>query len=186
MSILNLIYGKCGTGKSEYIYKDIDKKINQFKNIYIIVPEQSNLTSEKKFFEITNRKSLFNVEVLTLSRMAYRIQNELDNKNECLSKQGKAMIIYDLLVKNKKSLNFLGKSEKNVETVEKMFTELKKHNISLNDLDNVNSDDKYTELKLNDIKILYEQYQNKISEKFIDENDTLTILARKYFKNKNV
>ena len=33
---LRLIYGRSGTGKSEYIYKDIDKKINQFKNIYII------------------------------------------------------------------------------------------------------------------------------------------------------
>ena len=66
---LRIIYGRSGSGKSEYIYHDMDKKIEQFKNIYIIVPEQSNLTSEKKFFEITGRKSLFNVQVLTLSRM---------------------------------------------------------------------------------------------------------------------
>lgn len=52
---INLIYGKSGTGKSEYIYKDIDKKIDKFKSIFIIVPEQSNLTSEKKFFEITRK-----------------------------------------------------------------------------------------------------------------------------------
>lgn len=178
MKILNLIYGRSGTGKSEYIYKDIDKKINKFKNIFIIVPEQSNLTSEKKFFEITKRKALFNVEVLTLSRMAYRITNELDIHNNHLSKIGKSMIIYDLLTKNKNELNFLGKSEKNIEIVDKMFTELKKHNISIDDLDNVKLNDKYISLKINDIKILYKQYEDFLSNTFIDENDELTILAK--------
>ena len=91
-TILNIIYGKSGTGKSEYIYKDIDKKINNFKNIYIVVPEQSNLTSEKKFFEITSRKTLFNVEVLTLSRMAYRIALEIGGENNHLSKAQKSML----------------------------------------------------------------------------------------------
>ena len=104
---INLIYGKSGTGKSEYLYKDIDKKIDQYKNIYIIVPEQSNLTSERKFFEITGRKAMLNVEVLTLSRMAYRIALEVNDSNNHLSMIGKSMLIYDLLVRNKKELNFL-------------------------------------------------------------------------------
>ena len=84
MKNFNLIYGRSGTGKSEFLYKDIDKKIDKFKNIFIIVPEQSNLTSEKKFFEITGRKTLFNVEVLTLSRMAYRIQSEIRQHKRAL------------------------------------------------------------------------------------------------------
>ena len=175
---LNIIYGKSGTGKSEYIYKDIDKKIDKFKNIYIIVPEQSNLTSERKFFEITGRKTLFNVEVLTLSRMAYRIAMEIGGNNEHLSKTGKSMLIYDLLVKNKKNLNFLGKSDKNIEVVDKMFSELKKHNVELEDLKNLKLEDKYTELKLDDIKLLYEKYEEKIKNNFIDENDELTILGK--------
>ena len=175
---LNIIYGKSGTGKSEYIYKDIDKKIDKFKNIYIIVPEQSNLTSERKFFEITGRKTLFNVEVLTLSRMAYRIALEIGGNNEHLSKTGKSMLIYDLLVKNKKNLNFLGKSDKNIEVVDKMFSELKKHNVELEDLKNLKLEDKYTELKLDDIKLLYEKYEEKIKNNFIDENDELTILGK--------
>jgi len=181
---LNLIYGRSGTGKSEYIYRDIDKKINDFKNIYIVVPEQSNLTSEKKFFEITGRKSLFNVEVLTLSRMAYRISNELDIEHKHLSKIGKSMLIYDLLSKNKKNLNFLGKSEKNIEIVDKLFTELKKHNIVVEDLRNTELEDRYTNLKLNDVKILYENYEEYLSDTLIDENDELTILAQNIKKSK--
>ena len=47
---------------------------------------------------------MLNVEVLTLSRMAYRVMSEIGKSNKNLSKLGKAMIIYDLLNKNKKNL----------------------------------------------------------------------------------
>ena len=146
---LNLIYGRSGTGKSEYIYNDISQKMGQFKNIFIIVPEQSNLMSERKFFEITGKKAMLNVEVLTLSRMAYRVLNEVGGVKSNLSKIGKSMIIYDLLSKNKKDLNFLGKSNKNVDVVDKMFTELKKHKVSIDDLKNAQiTPDKYRNLRV--------------------------------------
>lgn len=175
---LNLIYGRSGTGKSEWIYRDIDKKIDQFKNIFIIVPEQSNLTSEKKFFDITGRKALLNVEVLTLSRMAYRISNEVGQDAKSLSQIGKAMLIYDLLSKNKKDLHFLGKSEKNIDIVSNLFTEFKKHNISVEDLKNTDLQDKYTSLKLKDILFLYEKYEERLANSLIDENDELTRLGK--------
>lgn len=175
---LNLIYGRSGTGKSEWIYRDIDKKIDQFKNIFIIVPEQSNLTSEKKFFDITGRKALLNVEVLTLSRMAYRISNEVGQDAKSLSQIGKAMLIYDLLSKNKKDLHFLGKSEKNIDIVSNLFTEFKKHNILVEDLKSTDLQDKYTSLKLKDILFLYEKYEERLSNSLIDENDELTRLGK--------
>jgi len=181
---INLIYGKSGTGKSEYIYKDMDKKIDKFQKIFIIVPEQSNLTSEKKFFEITGRQAMLNVEVLTLSRMAYRVFDEIGHKNKGLSSVGKTMLIYDILNKNKSALNFLGKSEKNIDVINKMFTEFKKHDVSVENLKNVEIEDRYTELKLKDIWLLYEEYQNRISEKYFDENDELTILKDNIKKSK--
>lgn len=175
---LNLIYGKSGTGKSQWMYHDIDQKINDFQNIFMIVPEQSNLTCEKRFFEITGRKSLFNVEVLTLSRMAYRVSNEIGEATSALSKVGKSMIIYDLLSKHKKNLSFLGKSEKNIEIVENLFTELKKHNITMENLKNVTLEDKYTTLKLKDIQYLYEKYEERLTNGLLDENDQLTKLGQ--------
>ena len=175
---LNLIYGKSGTGKSQWMYHDIDQKINDFQKIFMIVPEQSNLTCEKRFFEITGRKSLFNVEVLTLSRMAYRVSNEIGEATSALSKVGKSMIIYDLLSKHKKNLSFLGKSEKNIEIVENLFTELKKHNITMETLKNVTLEDKYTTLKLKDIQYLYEKYEERLTNGLLDENDQLTKLGQ--------
>lgn len=54
----NLIYGRSGSGKSKTIYEDIKNKIGT-GSIYLIVPEQSNLSAERKLFEVT-RKKYFN------------------------------------------------------------------------------------------------------------------------------
>lgn len=172
---LNIVYGRSGTGKSEYIYKDISKKIGKNK-IFLIVPEQCNLSAEKKLFEISKKNCLIDVEVLTLSRMAYRVANEVGGISCHLSKAGKDMIIFDLISKEKANLNFLGKSEKNIDIVNRMFTELKKHNIRVEDLKQANIEENYTRLKLADIIGLYEKYEEKLLNNFIDENDSLTIL----------
>ncbi|MBR3696805.1 MAG: hypothetical protein IKM97_00805 [Clostridia bacterium] len=115
-----LIYGKSGSGKSTYLYEDLKKKIDIDKNIYLIVPEQSNLMAEKNIFEYTKKNTLLNVEVLTLSRMAKRVLDELNiSTQNRLSKTGRAMLIYDILSKEKSNLKFLGKSDKNIDIVRK-------------------------------------------------------------------
>ena len=173
---LNIIYGRSGTGKSEYIYKDISEKMSTNK-VYLIVPEQSNLSAEKKLFDITNKTSLINAEVLTMSRMAYRVANEVGGSIPHLSKAGKDMLIFDLLNKEKTNLNFLGKSEKNIEIVDRMLTELKKHNVSLELLKNTIIDNQYTNLKVKDIITIYDRYEQKLENNYIDENDVLSILC---------
>lgn len=173
---LNLIYGRSGTGKSEYICNDIKKHIGERK-IFYIVPEQCNLSAEKKLFDILKVNSLIDVEVLTLSRMAYRVSNEIGGTKNHLSKVGKDMLIFDLISKERSNLNFLGKSEKNIDIINRLFTELKKHQVSVQDLEEADIQNQYTNLKLKDITNLYKKYEEKLAGKFIDENDSLTILA---------
>ena len=173
---LNIVYGRSGTGKSKYIYENIKNKLGSNK-IFLIVPEQCNLSAEKKLFEIIDKNSLIDAEILTLSRMAYRVSNEIGGIKNHLSKVGKDMLIFDLISKEKNNLNFLGKSEKNIDIVNRMFTEFKKHGIFVDDLKNVNIEDNYTSLKLKDITLLYEKYEERLANNFIDENDSLTILA---------
>lgn len=175
---LKIVYGRAGTGKSRYVYEDILKNINS-KKIYLIVPEQYNLTAEKMLFNITGKKALLNVEVLTLSRMAYRVSTEIGGKeNLKLSQAGKNMLIYDILSKERDSLSFLGNSDKNIDIVNRMFTELKKHRVDIEDLKSVETDDEYIRLKLKDIINLYEKYELKVKDSFIDEDDVLKVLGQ--------
>lgn len=173
---LNLIYGKSGSGKSNYIYEDIKKNIGE-KNIYLIVPEQCNLSAEIKLFDILNKDSLVNIEVLTLKRMAYRIIKEVKGNYKILTNVGKNLIIYNSLLNNKNNLKFLNKNERNIDIVSRAITEFKKHNIRIENIENATIEDEYTKLKLEDIKKIYNDYENKINNIYLDENDDLTLLS---------
>ena len=58
-----------------------------------------------------------------------------------------------------------------------MLTELKKHNVSLDLLKNTNIENQYTNLKVKDIITIYEKYEEKLKNNYIDENDVLSILC---------
>ena len=182
--MLKIIYGKSGTGKSFNLYSDIKENLS-LRKIFLIVPEQSNLAAEQKLLDFLGINSLIDIEVLTLSRMALRILEEDGYlKQNNLTKAGKAMVIYDILNKQKDKLKFLGNSDKNIDIVMNMITELKKHNVTEEVLNNIDIFNIYTKLKVDDIKIIYEEYNKKLEDKFIDENDILTVISSKIQNSK--
>ena len=166
---LRLIYGKSGCGKSEYCFNEIAKNVNKEK-IYMIVPNQ---------MEKADNLALVNTEVITFSRMAFRVRNEIGGaKKTNLSKSGKAMLLYDILSKCKDNLNFLGKNAENVDIIGNSITEFKKHRIDIENLKKEanTTTDMYLKLKLNDMITMYEEFEKSIQDKFLDENDVLDIL----------
>ena len=175
-----IVYGRAGTGKSEYCYREIAQKIKEENKILIITPEQFSFTAEKKLMDAIDTQAVLNAEVVTLSRMAYRVINEIGGKTKTnLSKCGKAMLIYSILNNNKKELKFLGKTDENVDMLDTAITEFKKHGISLEQLsEEINKqDDIYLKNKLKDLSIVYNGFEEQLSGKYIDETDLLTILA---------
>ena len=175
---LRIIYGRAGTGKSNFIYNEINEKLKYGKKIYIVTPEQFSFTAEQKLME--NKKAVVNAEVITFNRLAYRVINEIGGViNTNLTKCGKAMLIYSILQDKKNELIFLNKSDENIDLCIRTISELKKHGITINDLKNINEkiENKYLKNKLNDIILIYEEFENKIKNKYIDETDLLTILA---------
>ena len=91
------------------------------------------------------------------------------------------MIIANILDKQKENLNFLGKSDKNLEIISRMITELKRNKIDENIIkENIDSiENKYIKLKLEDINLIYSEFNKSISKKFLDDNDLLTIVKNK-------
>lgn len=175
---LKIIYGKSGSGKSTYLFNYIKNIISNPQKIYIITPEQFSYTSERKLLESTNGAAI-NAEVLTFSRMAHRVITETGNNLKNIEPFGRSMLIYDILDNKKKELKFLGKNMQNVEVIDKTITEFKKHNITETNLGKAidNIDDEYLKIKLKDVENIYNAYEEKIKEKFLDENDVLSILA---------
>ena len=184
---LRLIYGKAGTGKSEFCFKEIAKKIDTDK-IIIITPEQFSFTLERKLMETVGTNAVLNAEVITLSRMAHRVIQEVGGENKtALSKCGKAMLIFSILQHNKKDLKFLGKTDENIDIIMRAITEFKQHNITLELLQEEikRIDDTYLKTKLKDMELIYGNFENHLQDNYIDETDRITILASE-LENTNI
>ena len=185
---LRIIYGKPGSGKSQFCFQEIADQIQKEKKIYMITPEQFSFTAEAKLMKTVKNHAVMNAEVVTLSRMAYRVLNEVGGSSKIhLTKQGKAMLIYSILNQNKKELKFIGKSDENIDLCMNAITELKKHGITSQDLQKEieKIEDPYLQTKLKDITFIYEKFQEKIEGKYIEETDLLTILAN-YIEETNI
>lgn len=183
---MQFVYGRSGTGKSQYIYNQINERIDHCSKIFIITPEQFSFTAEKKLIEATSGSAI-KAEVLSFERMAYRIFGEVSGAIDInLSDSIKSMIIYHLLNANKNKLEFMENSEDNVELVARQITELKKHNVKKEAIAEVITKldhNLYLKKKLQDILILYEAFEQWIENKYVDTDDILTLLAKKIEKS---
>ena len=145
---LRIVYGKAGTGKSQFIYNDIEKimKDGAKEKIFIITPEQFSFTAEKKLME--NKKAIINAEVITFNRMAHRVLNEVGGIKNNLTKSGKSMLIYSILQQEKKNLLLLNKTDENIDLCIRTISEFKKNKISITDLKNElkNINDEYLKI----------------------------------------
>ncbi|MFR8103821.1 MAG: helicase-exonuclease AddAB subunit AddB [Clostridia bacterium] len=176
---LRLVYGRAGSGKSYFCFQEIAKRIQEGEKIYMITPEQFSYTAEKKLLEAANTTAVLSAEVITFQRMAYRVMQEVGGRNQTtLSDIGKSMLVYYLLGQKKKKFTFLGKSDENLETIKTAITEFKKHQIKPEKIKEIleQIEDPYLAKKLEDMALIYSQYQKQIEDKYIDENDILTKL----------
>ena len=197
---LQIIYGRSGCGKTQYIFNDISKNIDNGRKKYIITPEQFSFSAEKELLrsleDEEQNSAVINAEVLTFARMAHRVSSEVGGSNKTvLSNCGKSMLIYSILSNKKNNLKFLGKSDSNIDMIMTQITELKKHGVTLENLktlmEQVGENDLYLENKLQDIYTVYSKFQEKIVNNYVDENDALTILesqldATDMFKNTEI
>lgn len=82
---LRLIYGRAGTGKSQFCFNEISNKINEENKIYVITPDQFSFTSGQKLLNSLNKEAVLNADVLTFNRMAYRVASEVRRINKSKS-----------------------------------------------------------------------------------------------------
>ena len=176
---LRFIYGKSGTGKTTYCFNEIKKLIDNNKKVYIITPEQFSFTAENNLMKICEKKAVINAEVITFERMAYRIITEVGGlSNILLSNAGKSMLLTNIIEKHRENLNVLGKTDKNLDLIIRMITELKKNNVTTDIIEQkiYNIEDNYLKLKLKDINLLYTEFNKEIENRYLDDDDLLTIV----------
>lgn len=190
---IRFIFGRAGTGKSRFCLEQIKKKIennNDTNKLILIVPEQYTFDTERKFLDIVTEKGFLRGEVLSFKRMAHRVFEECGGRNDVkISDSGRNMLIYKLLKDKGDELQYFNRMSKEhgfSSVVSKIITEFKKYNISTEILGTREEEihDEELKKKMNDLKIIYHDFNEILHKRFIDSDDELTLLAEKLIECK--
>lgn len=185
---LQFIYGRAGSGKSFHCLNQIKSKQleNNSKKLVLLVPEQYTLQAERDLINVLKTGGILKTEVLSFRRMAYRVLNQVGGITyPHIHPAGKCMIIYRILDKMQDKFAIFHKSANSqgfVNTISTLITELKRYNVHPDNLDSVLKEldeDNYLRSKLNEIKLIYSEFENMLSKRYRDADDELTILANK-------
>ncbi|AZV55698.1 helicase-exonuclease AddAB subunit AddB [Clostridium sp. AWRP] len=196
---IRFIYGRAGSGKSYYCLQSIKKRIeeNENRNLILLVPEQFSFQAEKNLLKSVGQKGMLKAQVLSFKRAAERVFGEVGGgTRKHVNDSGKAILLYEIIERNKRKLKVFGKSTKKqgfVNMISDMITELKKYDISLkllqdslDRIENINLKN-----KLEDIIIIYSEFQERLHKNYIDSEDILSLLYEKldisnFFNNAEV
>ena len=76
---LQFILGASGTGKTTYLYDTVTKLAAEHPevNYFFIVPEQFTLQTQKALVQHNPAGGIFNIDVLSMARLAHKVFGEL-------------------------------------------------------------------------------------------------------------
>ncbi len=189
---LRFIYGRAGSGKSTWCIDNIKSEIERGSNspLILIVPEQFSFQAEKRVLERLGEKGAFRVQVLSFSRMAEKVFNEVGGiVRRHMNNAGRSMLIYSVLESNSDKLHIFKKASRKqgfAASISDMITEFKRYNITPEAIiENIEAlGDMSLKNKMEDLYLIFSSFEEKLHEKYIDSEDDLTILAAKLHASK--
>lgn len=185
--MLNIFYGRENLDKEKFIYDNIGGRA------LLVVPDQFTLEAERELIAHSGARALMDVEVLSLSRLGYRLLEELGgSKRTFIDKYGRHMILSSIAAEEREKLQvFKGLEEKNsfIELVNNFISEMKQFNCGADELAEIARsvpDGSYTQRKLEDLYLLYSEYEAAIRGKYTDSEDYIDLFLGKISRSELV
>ena len=185
---IRFIYGRSGTGKSKFcideIKLNIEEKLDKNKLI-LLVPEQYTFTTENKILKSIGEHAFLTTEVLSFKKMAHEIFELYGGRvKDILKESGRNMLIHKVLSENMECLDYFKKISREQgfnEVISEVISEFKKYDVNIENLKSVDEkiDDFELIQKLKELSIIYEAFNLKMHENYIDGDDELTLLGKK-------
>ncbi|MBE6025534.1 MAG: hypothetical protein E7229_01330, partial [Clostridiales bacterium] len=184
--MLNIYCGRESVDHEKFIYGNIS--VNS--RALIIVPDQYTLDAERRLFAETGAKALMDVEVISMSRLGYRLLNELGgSRRTFIDKYGRHMILSQVLREHAEELQiFKGLEGKNsfLEMVNNFISEMKQYNSGPDELETIKAqveEGSYVYRKLSDLELIFGEYEKAISGKYTDSEDYIDLFLGKIGKS---
>lgn len=192
---MRIITGRSKSGKSEYIYSEIERLDRKGEETILIVPEQFSHTAEKRLLARIDAIREDKTEVFSFGHLCTAVEKRLGYPESInINSVSKALIIKDI-IKNCDLKFYTDAEDKNgfSDLISSSIAEFKKYMLTPDMLDDISkkSEEQILKLKLSDLSEIYRLYEEKVSQKYKTDDDTLTVLAKRLksapvFKNKHV
>lgn len=178
--MLNIYCGRESVDKQKFIVDNLKG------HALIIVPDQFTLEAEQEIFDSLGAKALMNIEVISFSRLGFRLISELGGaRRTFIDKYGRHMLLAGIASEEKENLRvFKGLESKNsfIELVNNFISELKQNGCGVEELrqlaDEVEADS-YIHGKLMDLELLYSRYEERIQGRYTDSEDYIDLFLGK-------
>ncbi|MEG1896150.1 MAG: hypothetical protein RR162_07900, partial [Oscillospiraceae bacterium] len=179
--MLKLILGTAGTGKSEYIKKQIQQNAQEGKKSLLLVPEQFSKTGETEIFSSLEKSQFSLVSVFSFTSLLRDVQSETGSgiKN-VLTAAGKAVIAKKSLDNVYKHLNAYQNQRQNLQfsfELSSVFDDFRRNGIVGQELYTLAERQENKSTKLKDIALIYSEYCAQLGDKFCDSEDVLCQLS---------
>lgn len=190
---LQFIMGPSGCGKSHYLYQKVTEESLKHpeKNYFVLVPDQFTMQTQKDLVMASPRKGILNVDVLSFSRLAYRVFEETgENQKTVLDDVGKCFLLRKIAGDYEPELKILGSNLKKtgfIGEVKSIISEFTQYDIQGETLEQMLKSSENTGnfyYKLKDIQTIYKGFQDYLQEKYITGEEILDILCAAVPKSK--
>lgn len=186
---VSFVYGPACSGKSTDLYHKIlsEAEKNIKKKYIFVVPEQFALSVEKELIDLSSGHGIINIEVLSFTRLAYRIMESASDKMKpVLNDIGKTMLLRNIMQTKKSELKLFAGKERKIgflDEIKSIVSEFSQYRVTPEMLEkNIAGcdGDKPFEKKLHDLKIIYEEFINKVSALNYTTAETMAELCFKH------
>ncbi len=190
---LQLIVGRSGSGKTTAIYENLIEQslAHPDKDFFFIVPEQYTLQTQKDMVVQHPHHGTMNIDIVSFPRLAYRIFEELSYfPKQILEDMGKRMILRKIMEEQKENLKVFGSSVRKpgfVEKMKSMMSEFYQYQVEMEKLKNLDTKERNRlGLKLQDLVLIREEFQNYLDRDVIVAEQLLEVLASKVGESKKL
>ena len=172
---LDIVFGKTIKLATREVVRRIELSNDLSLNNFIVVPDRFSMQMEKLIFEELKICSTFNIEVISVSRLANLILRLSGNSFSMLNNVEGMLLIYKILIENKENLASFKDANLSIELANEIYltvSQLKSCEISVEEF--AGRAGLSNSQKLLDIARVYEIYESIEKEK-IDASDLLRL-----------
>lgn len=181
--MLNIYYGAETADKEKFIFENIKGRT------LLLVPDQFSLQAERDAFFYLKKKSLMDLRIVDFSTLGHKVVQEVGGaKPNLINKYGSQMLFTKILGEvNDRLKVYRGMEWKSsfIDMIYGTVSDMKRYGVTpenikeiLDDLD----DNSYLKYKLEDIALIYEEYQSLIEGKYLDAEDYILFYGEKILR----